>query len=42
MEILWVGVWKLNVDVVKIGDWGRGWGWEIRDCIGEVVVMGIE
>lgn len=34
------GCWKLNFDVGKLGDWGRGLGFVIRDSVGDVVMAG--
>lgn len=42
MGILSVKLWKLNIDAVKIRDWGKGWGWVIRDCNRDMKVTGIK
>ena len=34
------GLWKLNFDAGKLGDWGWGLGFVIRDSFADVVIAG--
>ncbi|KAJ8422352.1 hypothetical protein Cgig2_014893 [Carnegiea gigantea] len=34
------GIWKLNFDAGRLGEWGRGLGFVVRNSLGDVVLAG--